>query len=254
MGRVTLGLLAAGFLAAVTAPAFAADEADITGSWQRYGIGANAANMAEGEKKFTPPPQPEPPLKPEYLKAWKEDQMRRKEMADAGTPIATSWADCIGSGFPGMMAAAFPIEFLQSKGQVTIIEEAFTEVRRVYLGKKQVTLDDIEPGHYGHSVGYWKDGSLYVDTIGIKTHVQERNVPHSPEMEVKERFYMVSDDVLWDEITVIDPQYLTKPWVWTYAYQKMPGYEMQEYICEGNREYIDEEGVQHIRVGDPSDQ
>lgn len=249
MGRVTTGLMAAGLLAVFTLPAYAADQIDITGRWQRYGIGANAANMAEGEKKYTPPPQPEPPLKPEYLKPWKADQMRRKEAAAAGAPVATSWAECIGSGFPGMMAAAFPMEILQSKGQVTIIQEAFTEVRRIYLGEKQVTLDDIEPGYYGNSVGHWKDGSLYVDTIGIKDYVQERNVPHSLDMEVKERFFMVSDDVLWDEITVIDPQYLTKPWVWTYAYQKMPDYHMQEYICEGNREYIDENGIQHIRLG-----
>jgi hypothetical protein len=35
-----------------------------------------------------------------------------------------------------------------------------------------VTLDDIELGHYGHSVGHWKGGTLLVDTIGIKEHVQ----------------------------------------------------------------------------------
>jgi hypothetical protein len=56
--------LAAILLAGTALPALAGDAIDITGRWQRYGIGANSANMAEGVKKFTPPPRPEPPLKP----------------------------------------------------------------------------------------------------------------------------------------------------------------------------------------------
>ena len=31
----------------------------------------------------------------------------------------------------------------------------------------------------------------------------------------------------------------------------MPGYKLLEYICEDNREYIDEKGLQRMRLGSP---
>jgi len=243
--RVSLATI---LLAGTALPALAKDALDITGRWQRYGIGANAANMAEGEKKFTPPPRPEPPLKPEYLEKWKAFEKEKKEAAAAGTPFATTWNDCIGSGMPEMMAAAFPMEILQTDGQITIIQEAFMEIRRIYLDQPQVSLDDIELGYYGHSVGHWEDGELHAETIGIKPDVQVNDAPHSETMKIEETFHMVSDDIMWVDITLVDPDYLTKPWSWSYAFQKMPDYQMQEYVCEGNREYTDEDGYQRIRL------
>ncbi|MBF8269753.1 MAG: hypothetical protein HW386_1462 [Gammaproteobacteria bacterium] len=226
------------------------DIADIGGAWQRYGIMFNAANMATGDKNI-PPPVSDPPLKAEFLREWQAQRQARRDADAAGTPIANpNYVNCIGDGMPTMMVAMFPIEFLLSDGQITIIEEAYTQVRRVYLDQQQVTLDDIEPGFFGHSVGYWKEGVLHVDTIGIKDYVQFQYTPHSRDMRINERFYKVAPDILWDEITITDPEYLTQPWVFTYAYKHMPGYKMQEYICEANREYVDEHGYQQIKIGE----
>jgi hypothetical protein len=140
------------------------------------------------------------------------------------------------------------MEILQTDGQITIIQEAFMEIRRIYLDQPQVSLDDIELGYYGHSVGHWTDGVLHAETIGIKPEVQVNDAPHSENMKIEETFHMVSDDVMWVDITLVDPEYLTKPWSWTYAVQKMPDYQMQEYVCEGNREYTDADGYQRLRI------
>ena len=51
-----------------------------------------------------------------------------------------------------------------------------------------------------------------------------------------------------DEITMEDPVTLEKPWTVTYAYRRMPDYTLLEYICEDNREYADDKGVQQIRI------
>ena len=40
-------------------------------------------------------------------------------------------------------------------------------------------------------------------------------------------------------------------WEVGYAYRKMPDYSLLEYICEDNREFADEKGVQQIRIGPP---
>ena len=52
-------------------------------------------------------------------------------------------------------------------------------------------------------------------------------------------------------ITITDPVTLERPWTVTYAYRRMPGYTLLEYVCEDNREYVDDQGRQALRL--PSD-
>ena len=87
-----------------------------------------------------------------------------------------------------MSIAIYPVEFIQTPKQVTIISEAFSEVRRVYLDRPQAKIEDVAPGYYGRSVGHWEGDTLVVDTIGIKPTVSGyRGMPHSPQMRVTER-------------------------------------------------------------------
>jgi len=79
--------------------------------------------------------------------------------------------------------------------------------------------------------------------------MRAQNVPHSAAMRVKERIHLVAPDILWNEITVEDPQVLEKPWTYTVAYRRLPDYKLLEYICEDNREYADANGQQQIRIG-----
>jgi hypothetical protein len=148
-----------------------------------------------------------------------------------------------------MMSGPFPLEILQGATQINIAQEAYNQIRRIYLDRPQVTLDDIELGFYGRSVGTWEGDTLVVDTIGIKDYVLFRDAPHTPDMRVTERFRLVAPDILWDEITIEDPEMLEKPWTVTFAYKRMPDYELLEYVCEDNREYADESGVTRLRVG-----
>jgi hypothetical protein len=208
---------------------------DITGSWERA-------------RDNSIPAQGQPPLKPEYLKQWQEKQKALREASAKGQPIAERVVMCLPDGMPGMMAGPFPIEFLQSKGQVTIIQEAYTQVRRILLDRPQKPLDDIEPGFYGHSVGHWENGTLIVDTLGIKENVTYQNIPHSPALRIRERMSLTPAGLLRDEITIEDPMFLEKPWTFTFGYRRMPDYQLLEYICEDNREYADQNGVQQIRI------
>ena len=60
-------------------------------------------------------------------------------------------------------------------------------------------------------------------------------MPHSKDMRIKERIRPVTPDIVWDEITIDDPAMLEKPWTYTLAYKRTPGYTLLEYICEDNR-------------------
>jgi hypothetical protein len=221
---------------------------DISGAWERYGFGPPGA--APSQNPLIPPRATPPPLKPEAMKEWQARVQASREADAKGTPLATGYVNCLPDGMPSMMGAMFPIEFLQSRGQVTVIEEAFTQVRRILLDRPQKAVDDVEPGFFGHSVGRWEADTLVVDTIGIKENIRFQNTPHSKEMRITERIHLKSPDVLWDEITITDPVMLEKPWTVIYAYKRMADYTLLEYICEDNREYADQNGLQQIHVGD----
>jgi hypothetical protein len=225
----------------------AATVPDITGSWERHGAGLGA--RGGGARDATvPPPAPQPQLKPQYAKEW-QDRVQAIRAADAkGQPLANHNTDCLPDGMPTMMNAVFPMEILQSRGQVTVIEEAYTQVRRILMDQPQKSVDEVEPGFYGHSVGRWDGETLVVDTIGIKENVRFQNMPHSPQMRIRERMKLVSPTVLWNEITIEDPVVLEKPHTYTVAYRRMPGYTLLEYICEDNREFADDNGLQKIRI------
>src|SRR6185436_18229780 len=99
-----------------------------------------------------------------------------------------------------------------SAKQVTIITEAFSEVRRVYMNEKQQPIDEVPPGYYGHSVGRWEGDTLVIDTVGVKDSiVAYQNIPHSSQMRITERIRLVAPDYLHDQITIEDPVALEKP-------------------------------------------
>jgi hypothetical protein len=73
-------------------------------------------------------------------------------------------------------------------------------------------------------------------------------MPHSDQMRITERMRMVAPDILHDQITIEDPVVLEKPFTYTLAYRRIPNYEMVEFVCDNNREYVDDKGVVHLRI------
>jgi len=218
----------------------------MTGSWNRY-----PDLEEEPLPGFPPPPAiPDPPLKPEFMADWKA---RRKAVQDAearGEPLYTHYTACIPDGMPAMMMAMFPMEVLQTPGQITIIQEAYNQVRRIYLNDTLPAFEDAEPLFWGHSVGHWEGDTLVVETIGVKEHVRFRDVPHGKRMRIVERLRLLSADMMEDQVTVTDPDYFTGPWTFKWMYKRRPGYKMQEYVCEANRELLDPEtGGVRLKIG-----
>jgi hypothetical protein len=219
----------------------------LTGTWDR----ASGANPDPRYTAATPVPQP--PLKPQYLAEWQARQKAAHEADERGQPLYSGYAQCLPDGMPAMMMAMFPMEVLQTPGQVTIIQEAYNQVRRIYLGEQQVPIADAEPGFWGHSVGHWQGDTLVVNTVGIKENVRFRDVRHSDQMQIDERIRVLSKDLFEDQVTVTDPVYLTAPWTFTWKYVRKPGYKILEYVCEGNREYQDPQtGGTRMRLGSPA--
>jgi len=217
---------------------------NLTGAWAPLG-GRGA------DPKVAPPPAGPIVLKPEYAKPYQDARAADAAAAKRGEPVASASMSCVPYGMPRMMSvASYPIELLETAGQITIVTEAFSEVRRVFMDQPQLPIDEVPPGFYGHSVGRWEGDTLVIDTVGIKESLAGyQNIPHSDRMRITERLRLVAPDVLHDQITIDDPVVLEKPVVYTLAYRKLPGYKMVEFVCENNREYVDDQGRVRMRLG-----
>ena len=228
------------------APVAPAEPRNLAGVWApfRGGRGADPA--------LAPPPAGPLVLKAAYAAAYEAKRAAEAEAAKRGQPLSSANAgvQCTPYGMPQMMSvASYPVEILQTRGQVTIVTEAFSEVRRVFMDRPQAAIAEVPPGYYGRSVGRWEGAVLVIDTIGIKTSVAGyQGMPHSDQMRVTERIRLVSPDILHDVVTIEDPVTLERPVTYTLAYRRLPGYEMVEFVCENNREYVDEKGVVRMKL------
>ena len=217
---------------------------DLSGVWAPYRAGRGA------DPSLNPPPPTPIVLKPQYAKPYEARRAAEDEATRRGEPLATAAVSCVPYGMPRMMTVAlYPVEFIQGAKQITIITEAFSEVRRVWMNEPQLPIDEVPPGYYGHSVGRWEGDTLVIDTVGIKDSIPAyQMMPHSSQMRITERIRLRTPDLLHDQITIEDPVALEKPVVYTLAYRRMPGYKMVEFVCENNREYVDDKGAVRMKV------
>lgn len=245
--RPIVRIAARGGLAAVLAiglsnPAIgqSSDVPDLSGVW----------GILRGGGEFAAPPAEDFVFRPEYAARYEAEQAVAAEAVARGEPLPPT-SFCLPYGVPTMMAVAiYPVEIIQTPRQVTIVAEAFSEVRRVYMDEPQLPIDEVPPGYYGHSVGRWEDDTLVIETVGIKETVRGyRGMPHSNQMRVTERLRQVAPDILHDRITIDDPVVLERPVTYTLAYRRLSGYKMVEFVCDNNREYVDEDGVIRMRLG-----
>lgn len=173
---------------------------------------------------------------------------------------ATPGEFCVGTGMPGNLlgSGGYPMEIIQRPEQVTIIYEAHSEIRRVYL-EREVDSRDLFPTRNGFSTGYWEGDTLVVETTHLKEGLDQRS-PHSEDARIVERYDLrgESEDgrrLLSAEVTVIDPRFyeepvsVTKTWVEAEPDTRMLSYECTEPDWEA---FLDER--REIVAGDEGDE
>lgn len=195
---------------------------DFSGIWERIeGIRFNPSNEL-------------PPYNAEYR--------RRYDLALAarnrGERVADPTSRCLPQGMPRFMVASYPLEILQTKGQVTIIAEWSSQVRRIFTdGRGHPPADEVDVTFNGHSIGHWEGQTLVVDTIGIRgdTSFDASPLTHSDQLTVGERIYLKDPKTLVVDLTVTDPGAFTAPWKVRRTYRHGgPDARIMEYVCEEN--------------------
>ena len=141
-----------------------------------------------------------------------------------------------------MMGMVYGMEILQTPKIIAITSEWQAATRRVWLDlKAHPPADELDDTYAGHSIGRWEGDTLVVDTVGVRPDVglDQSRLPHSPKMQIIERFIQTSPGVLEDQITIEDPDAFTAPWKQTRIYHYRPDLRMREYNCLDNNRNVD---------------
>jgi hypothetical protein len=205
--------------------------------------GRAGAPAAGGARRAGGPPR-DPQLTPAYAAKKAALQARKAEDTDS--------ANCVPPGMPGVMTQPYPYEFLLTPGLVTIVGEAYMQVRHVYTDGRPLPAD-ADPTFNGTSVGHWEGDTLVVQSVGFTDSTMlAANTPHSDKMRVEERFRLSGPDTMTMQTTVTDPEALTEPWVTTRTLARHRNWTIREYICEeNNRNYVDDQGKAGIKLDEP---
>jgi len=237
-----LALLAAGCNHAKEEPRSDAKVPDISGTWLRYPDDWYGPDPDH-------PPLPGGPFDLKEPYATQYAALKKKEAAAdaAGTPLVNASSRCLPEGMPTIMGAIYPIQIVQTRGQVIVLAEFLSQVRRIWLNDKMPALEDINPAYNGYSVGKWEGNTLVIRTKGVREDVTFYDLPHGRDMTITERIRPSAPDHLVDEVTIEDPQTLNKPYRFTIEYKKSD-YKIQEYVCDNNMLQVNADGGIDLNV------
>jgi len=202
---------------------------NISGVWEIYPdpFGGEENTFVELE-----PPEGGPKLREPYASQWKARRADRNAKLEAGTPLADPSTLCLPEGMPGVMGAIFALQILQTPGQVTVLAEFLSQVRRIKFNKKMPPVEEVTPSFFGYSVGRWEGSTLVVTTLGVREDTQFFEIPHTNEMKITERIRITKPGYLENKIVIEDPKVLLEPYRFTFGYKRNDQYEMTEYLCE----------------------
>jgi hypothetical protein len=154
-----------------------------------------------------------------------------------GPDRANPGAYCVDYGVPTMMEmpGAYPLEFLQTANQLTIIYEVENETRRIYIGDRRLPPEQRVPSRDGYSEGRWDGATLVVRTTDLLDGADQGAHPHSDQAIIDERFSLSTDDkgkkIITYEAAITDPVYYTEPVRITRKYEPLAGGFIIPYRC-----------------------
>ena len=100
---------------------------------------------------------------------------------------------------------------------------------------------DVDPSYFGDSIGHWEGDTLVIDVTHFNDDTWLAGIPgsqggsgyfHSDALHVVERLTRKGDTLRW-EVTVEDPNVLSKPWVMTPRTEILTNAMLyEEPICE----------------------
>ena len=178
-----------------------------------------------------------------YYADWAEVELTPKAIAaQASYDIRTEnpSAQCIAPPTPTLLAAPYLNEIVLGDDLILMRNERFNVERRIYMDGRSHP-DDSERSNQGHSIGYWEDDVLVVETTNFSFNrapffgrpARAEGVPAGLEKRVVERFRLSEDRThIVIDFELEDPEYLTEPFVGTLNWYYAPHFEYLGFDCD----------------------
>lgn len=152
---------------------------------------------------------------------WNEEGRKRFQAmaSNQGTLKANGW------GFPMMMDAAAPLQFVIAPDE-TLIVNVYRDIRHVYTdGRPLPAEEDRWPTTWGTSVGRWDGDVLVIETVSVRnpTRYFFSSPPLSEQARYVERLRQTGPERIESVMTIEDPVTLAEPWVIELAYVPAAG-------------------------------
>lgn len=192
------------------------------------------------------------PADPPFTREAREKVAAYHKLVDPRAETPSSF--CLGMGMPGSTLASggYPMEIIQRPEQVTVLQEAHSEIRRIFIGQPPVPDSDLFPTRNGYSTGHWEGDTLVVETSHLQESVDQGSA-HSDEARIVERFRLGRDTkgrkILTDQLTLTDPRFYTQPvsvtktWIAMKEGGRMLDYECNEEAWDDHLEQLAKEAA-----------
>lgn len=174
---------------------------------------------------------------------WNEEGKRRQAEAARTRPGRKA----LGWGYPMMMDAATPIQFMITPEE-TMIVNAYGEVRHIYTdGRPMPAAEDMWPTVWGTSIGHWEGDTLVVETVQVQMPYEYfHGAPtFSEEARYHERIRLDGDRLVMD-FRIVDPVTLTEPWNVTITQIREEAFDRMVQMDFANDRTGSENGVNTI--------
>jgi hypothetical protein len=145
-------------------------------------------------------------------------------------------ARCKASGVTRQFLTPYGVEFvvLPEISRIFIFDIGGPHTfRTIYMDTKDHPKD-LAPSNYGHSVGWWENDTLVVDTVGFNEDfwMDRRGLPHTTQLHTIERFTRTNKQTIDYKVTFDDPGAYTKPFDGGFNLRYNENQELFEYVCQ----------------------
>ena len=250
--RVAAALAAAALLAVF--PAQAQGDGDAQASrvrafaelpyWPGYWVSEQYADTTIGGFSGPRPAGAPPIMRLNGFDApWNEEGRRRQAEAARTRPGRKA----MGWGYPMMMDAATPLQFMITPEE-TLIVNAYGETRHIYTdGRAMPAAEDMWPTVWGTSIGHWEGDTLVIETVQVQMpYTYFHGAPSlSEEARYIERIRLDGDRLV-NAFTILDPVTLTGPWNVTINQVREEGFDRMVQMDFSNDRTGNENGVNTI--------
>ena len=138
----------------------------------------------------------------------------------------------------------YPMEVEFVDNDIIMIRSQFFDQERTVYMDGRPHPQDTELFHEGHSIGWWEDDVLVVDTTNFAydRSAYQNGVPSGAQKHVIERYQLHDDGTrMTAEFSVEDPEYFEGTFTHTRALIYSPHLEMTPYNCDpqASRRYLE---------------